>query len=372
MPNLIGDIFSLGRGIKINTAGSSLSKSDGTISKYRFLLFLLLLLLYLAPSVALALGGGGWSNTRIKIEHQYTDYNSYKYPPPIPPQYPETKWLQYDPYIADFPEKRTLIRLTQAFSPTDVLQVRYQYSDLTYDKKQYLGFVQFAHDVHPQLNLYANYQYLAQPNWQKGWITTIGARYNQSGWIIAEFETGYNRNSVNEIITDISGTHPVPGTEHTIETYTPMASVRYAFDEKTAASLRWEGSFSTGSADAFDSYALILTLSWYLPSQTALHILCRSFNSSVGIHSISPSIEIAQYIRWNLTARLTYRYYENTFDNPSTMVNIANGSVQSHAFTLWSEYQVRADLKLHLKLRRYESNQAIKMNTYLLGLELTL
>jgi len=331
-----------------------------------------LMLLGLCVTKSLALGGDGWSNTRLKVEHQYTDYNSYRYPPPIPPEYPETVWLQYDPYIADFPEHRTLVRLTQAFGPKDVMQIRWQYSDLTDNKNQRLYFVQYAHDVHPMMNIFANYQYLRQPGWLSGWMTTVGARFNRSGWILAEFDMGYIRNRVYSIATDTAGVHPVAGSEHTVETYAPMASFRYSFDGSTAASLRWDGSFARSSSGNVDSHALTMTMSRHLPTRTALHLLYRFYDNSAGVQSHSSSFEVAQYILWNLTARVSYRYYENGFDDPALAVNLERGAVHSNSFTLWSEYHIRADLKLHLKLRRYESNQSIRMNTYLLGFEWTI
>lgn len=326
----------------------------------------IIFIILLASTEALALGSG-WYAIRVKVEHQYTDYSSFKYPPAIMPLYPDVEWQQFDPYISEFPENRTLLRVTQTFGPTLAVQTRYQFSELSEEQEQQLLFVQVAKELHQMWSFYGNGQFLNQPDYLKAWAGTIGGLYNRAGWIVAEVSLGYNLN------------HPSAGAEGlTVDqasnsrTLSPMTSLRYAIDTRSAAQVRWEGYYARSEGITRQSHAITGTLSHIFPTQTAVHLSERWFDSENGISSTSPSIEIAQYIFWNLTARIGYRYYQNKYDDPAAATNIDGDRIESGSLTIQSEYQVRPDLKLHMKFRRYESNQSISMNTYLGGCEWTL
>jgi len=318
------------------------------------------------PQPANALGSG-WYAIKVKVEHQYSDYNAFTYPKAIPPVYPDVVWQQFDPYVIDFPENRTLVRITQTFGPTTAVQMRYQLSAMTEEKEQRLYFVQVAHEVHPLFSAYCNGQFLNQPDMLKAWAGTLGGIYNNAGWIVAEASLGYNLN------------HPVSGAEgltadqaSNAKTWSPLLSLRYAIDTRTAVQVRWEGYFTKSEGNDLQSHAVTGTLSRHFPTRTALHLTGRWFDADVGIRSFSPGFEVAQYLAWNVVGRVSYRYYDNEYDDLSTVTNIDGTSIVSNSLTLLTEYDMRPDLKLHVKYRRYESNQSIRMNTYLAGCEWTL
>ena len=306
-----------------------------------------------------ALVGGGLYPTRVKFEYQYTDYNSYRYPEPIPPIYPDTLYVIQDPHIADFPEHRILTKITQTLSYTTALQLRYQYSDLTDEKTQILVYGRLAHDVTDVDNLYGAYQFLQQPDIFKGNMFQFGWRHDRSGWIVMDVAFSY------------IGNHYDDG--NLINTYAPMLQLRYSLDRHTALLGRWEGFWSSGENDDSKSFIYSLYLSRFteiVPDHgTALHLGCRFYDNEIGVRSIAPAFEIAQYIFWNLTVRLSYRYYENMIDNEEIGQTLEGNSVRSHSFRAYVEWEMITDMKVLLKLRRYENNQHIKMNTYLLGFE---
>jgi hypothetical protein len=317
-------------------------------------------------SDAFAIGSSGWFATRVKVEYQYTDYSSYRYPKPIPPTYPDVIYRQLEPYIADFPEKRALFRITQMFGPITSLQLRYQVSELTEQKDQKLYYLRLARDVTPMNNIYGIYQYIDQPDWLDGYMLAAGWRYNRAGWILAEGSFSYLRNHSHT--RNLDGT-PASGPVSAVETYAPLLSLRYSVNSTTALYLKWESFWVKGEYGEAVSHAYTAYLSRFFPTQTAMHIFGRWFTNDDGTRSFSPGLEVAQYILWNLTVRLGYRHYRNSFDDPVASLGLESGGIRSNSISIFAEYQIITDLKLHLKLRRYESNQHIKMNTYLLGLE---
>ncbi|MDP8227840.1 MAG: hypothetical protein P9M15_00135 [Candidatus Electryoneaceae bacterium] len=313
----------------------------------------------LCPTDGLTLIGGGLYPTRVKFEFQYTDYNSYRHPDPIPPVYPDTLYVIQDPHIADFPEHRILTKITQTLSFTTALQLRYQYSGLSEDKTQSLIYGRLAHDVTDVNNLYGAYQYLEQPDIFKGHMFQFGWRHDRSGWIVTDVAFSYIGNLYDD--------------GNRIDTYAPMLQLRYSLDGHTALLGRWEGYWSSGENDDSQSFIYSLYFSRFLeiiPDHgTALHLGCRYYDNEIGVQSIAPAFEVAQYIFWNLTARLSYRYYENKIDNEEIGQTLEENSVRSHSFRAYVEWEMISDLKVRLKLRRYENNQHILMNTYLLGFE---
>lgn len=324
----------------------------------RVLIVLWIIALSLLSSDALAIFGGGMYPTRVKMEYQYSDYTSYRYPQPLIPVYPDTLYQTQDPHIADFPETRTLVRITQTVDPVTALQVRYQYSDLTEDKNQRLFYARLARDVTDMNAVYGAYQFLEQPGNYKGHMMQVGLRHDRSGWIIAETAFSYLRNVYDD------------GNE--ILTYAPMVLLRYSVDRYTAVMGRVEYFWSGGDNDDSQSFIYSLNLSRFFPTQTAVHIGLRYYDNDIGVQSYAPAIEIAQYVLWNLTLRASYRYYENSIGNEEIAATVEESSIRSHSGRVIVEWEAIADLKFHLKLRRYTNNQHIGMNTYLLGFEVML
>ena len=303
----------------------------------------------------MSIGSTGWYATKVKFEFQYTDYNSYRYPAPISPVYPETEFTQPEPYISDFPEMRSLVRITQIFGPLTALQLRYQYSDLTAEYNQRLYYAQLARDVSDMTNVNFAYHYIEQPGNFTGYMLAVGCRHDQAGWLLAEGSLSYFRNKSSD--------------GNLIHTYSPLLSIRYALNRTTAVVGRWESFWSEGEVASTTTNVYSVYLSRFLPTQTAVHLAARFYDNTAGIESVSPTIEVAQYIRWNLTLRLTYRYSNIQYDEEASAGVVEDDEIRAQSLRAFLMWQLNADLKLHLKLRRYISDQDIRMNTYLLGFE---
>jgi len=292
------------------------------------------------------------------MEYQYSDYTSYRYPEPLVPIYPDTLYQTQDPHIADFPENRALLKITQTVDPYTALQLRYQYSDLTQDKEQDLIYARLARDVTDMNALYGAYQYLKQPDVYTGHMYQVGIRHDRSGWIVGE--------------TSFSYLHNVYDDGNVITTYAPMVQLRYSLDRYTAILARLEGYWTGGDNDDTRSFLYTLYVSRFFPTQTALHLGIRYYDNDIGVQSFAPAFEIAQYVLWNLTFRASYRYYENEINDPEIAATVEENSIRSHSYRVVMEWEAIADVKFHLKLRRYINNQHIGMNTYLLGFEVIL
>jgi len=303
-----------------------------------------------APSLAQAIGSSGWFATRIKAEYQYTDYNAYRYPPAIKPVYPDVNWDQPEPYFAEFPEHRSLLRITQSFGPQTSVQFRFQYSDLTDARDQRLYLMKYARELTGTLTISGAWQLTDQPGYMRGNALLVALRHDRSGWILIDGGLGLYRNDYQN-----GGVSP---------TIAPNLAVRWSLNGVTAVSGRWDGFFTRFQGANSSTHALTATLSRYFESQTALHLMARYFSAEGGLKSLSPALEVAQYIRWNLTFRGVYRYYENGLEE-----NAAYETVRSHSIRGFLEWQIGSDLKLHFKLRRYWSGDDVQMNTYLLGFE---
>lgn len=338
---------------------SATNKQHGRLQGSRTFVICCLLLMIFAVN-SWAVGGSGMFLTRVKFEYQYSDYNEYNYPVIVEPNN-SIKYEYIDPYISNFPEHRLLAKVIQSFGPITSLEARYEYSGLTRDKGQNRYYFRFDRQISELTGLYGVYQYLNtgydSPDSAEsgGNMFSVGVKHDRSGWIKGEMSFSYDRyHDSDGMLT---------------ETSMPMAQLRWSIDSYTAITGRWDGYLAVNDSGSYPAHAMTLFLSRYLPTQTAVHILTRFYNSEAGVHSISPAIEIAQYVRWNLTVRLNYRYYENSFDEENAPDFVEGGSIKSHSIRTNIEWQVGSDVKLHLKLRRYLSNQDIKMNTYLLGFE---
>jgi len=137
----------------------------------------------------------------------------------------------------------------------------------------------------------------------------------------------------------------------------------------TALTGRWDGYFMNNDLDNSTAHALTVFVSRYFPTQTAVHLFSRFYTNDSGIESFSPSIEVAQYILWNLTGRLNYRFYRNWFEGEAVPLYIEDASITAHSIRAYVEWQIDASIKLHFKYRKYVSDQDVNMNTYLVGFE---
>jgi len=307
-----------------------------------------------------AFGSSGMYTTSLKFEYQYSDYDQYTYPQ-LDSDDPSIRYEYIDPYIVNFPEHRSLAKVVQSFGPLTTLDCRYEYSALTENKDQNRYYFRLDHDVTQMTTTYGAYQYLGisydspDSSASGGYMLMAGVKHDQSGWIKSEASFSYDHNRSPDGML--------------VETYMPMAQVRWSLNSVTAVNGRWDGYWSVSDSGTYPAHAFTVFLSRYLPTQTAVHLFMRYYTNENGVESIAPAFEIAQYVRWNLTLRLTYRFYRNRFEEDAAPDFIENASITSHSARAYVEWQVGAAMKLHFKLRRYISDQDIRMNTYLFGFE---
>ena len=297
----------------------------------------------------------GTNPTRLKLEYQYSDYNRYTFPLDTN----EYKYL--DPYVSNFPEHRILVKVIQSLDPLSNIELRYEYSALTAEKNQHRLYFRENSDIAELTSIYWTYQYLdisyVSPDSSNsgGVMFSLGVKHDLSGWIKAEASFSYDHHRASD------------GT--LTESYMPMAQLRWSINSVTALTGRWDGYWAVTEGKTYPAHSLTVFISRYMPTQTAVHLFSRFYHNDYGIESVSPAIEVAQYIRWNLTARVAYRFYRNWFEDEASRDFIEGNSLTSHSIRTNIEYQFRYDMKLHLKLRRYISDQDIRMNTYLIGFE---
>ena len=98
--------------------------------------------------------------------------------------------------------------------------------------------------------------------------------------------------------------------------------IRQVLTLTTAAFVEYMYYGASGEEIEFTSHTASLWLSQFLPTQTAVHLNLRLYDNSLGIQSMAPSVEIAQYIDWATVLRLKYRYYANRSENVSLRQSI--------------------------------------------------
>jgi hypothetical protein len=369
MPYVIALILRFGRGASIYTTNN-----------FRLIIPIVtaFVLLLSFSSDLHAIGETGLYTTQLKFEYQYSDYAEYRYPTILSDD-PNIAFYYINPYISNFPEHRSLAKVTQLLGPLTKLEIRYEYSDLDEFKNQHRYFGRLDRNVTDMMTFYGAYQHLSGANVDpdsasnNGDMLMIGCKYDRSGWIKAETSFSYDRsNSPNTVyeIDEISGdTLSTKRGALLTETYMPMMNLRWSINSITAVTARWDGYWAISGGTTYPSHAFTVFLSRYFPTQTALHVFSRYYINDSGIESFSPAIEVAQYIRWNLTGRLTYRFYRNWFEG-ETIPNYINGaSITAHSVRAYVEWQIDAVIKLHFKFRKYVSDQHVDMNTYLVGFE---
>lgn len=308
-----------------------------------------------------SIGKTGLYVSRVKFEYEYCDYDQFTYPLIISDD-PLRGYEYISPYIVDFPEHRVLTRIQQALGPLHSIELRHEYSDLNEYKSQQRYYFKYNRSLSDIVSLYGAYQHLAvtidHPDSSSntgGDVFTAGVKSDMSGWIKGEVAFSYDKSrDSNGLI---------------IRTYKPMLNLRWSFNSITAISGRFEAYSTMSDSGDYVARAFTVIFSRYLPTKTALHLAARFYNNDYGIRSVSPTIELGHYLRWNLSARLNYRYLANRFDKEVTPVFIKGRSIKTHRITAVIDWQVKPDLSLRMKYRRYLSNQEIRMNTYLVSLE---
>lgn len=335
------------------------SENEHRVIKSHVLVVLISLLFISFCEKAYCIGSTGLFATKLKVEYQYSDYDSYVYPVIEPGD--SIKYGYIDPYILNFPENRALTKITQSLGHLTTLEIRHEYSGLTENADQNRSYLRLARDISDLFTVYGGYQFsnigFDQPDSSDsgGHMVSMGAKYDRSGWIKGEASLSFDYNESSQGMVSRS--------------YMPMLQIRWSINSLTALTGRWDGFWTINEVDTYPGHALTVFLSRYLPTQTALHLFTRFYYNDYSVKSLSPSLEIAQYIQWNLTARVTYRYYQSEFDSANLPDFIDGSTLKSHALRAIVEWHCIPGLQLNLKLRRYSSDQDIIMNTYLLGME---
>jgi len=325
------------------------------VIKIRYIIgFLLLLLL---PLTTFA---GPWSLgtfTQVKMEYQYTDYNEYKYPDPILYEYNQHAYTQPNPFIAQFPENRGLVRVTQGLGINDEIQVKYQYSDLDKIENSWeqLFHLRYNRNLTESADVHIATQFTRGSSNLEGEMVEIGGKYDWAGFIMLSGYYAYYSTKTDSNSND---------------SHSWQLKLRQALTKRTAIQVRHDWFFASGEKSDFISNSLTFWLSQWLPTRTAVHLEWREHWDSTGLNSHSPGIEIDQYIGWRTTFKMRGRYYLGKPEDPVALDTINGDEFTNWAFSGMLSHYIFPETKVLLKYRHYWSDdQDISMNTYLIALE---
>lgn len=295
--------------------------------------------------------------TQVKMEYQYTDYFQYTYPNPILFEYPNQQYIQPLPFIADFPENRALIRVTQGLGINDELQVKYQYSDLDQDIFQDLFNIKYQRNLSASADAHISSQITRGSGGFLGKMIEIGGKMDWAGFILASGSYAYYTNEVDSSESKGNDAHSF------------QLKLRQSLSRSTALQVRHEWFFASGEKADFVSNTLTFWLSQFLPTKTALHLEWREHWDTTDLLSHSPSFEIDQYLSWRTIATARVRYYYGKPANPDVLETIKGDHFESYSFTGILSHYILAETQVSLKYRYYWCDQDIAMNTYLISIE---
>ncbi len=299
--------------------------------------------------------------TQVKAEYQYTDYNDYTYPSPIFFEYGASghDYRQPAPYIVDFPENRALIRVTQGLGINDAIFVKYQYSQLdpVEDKWQDLFNLKYERNLSAATTAHVSGQLTRGSGSFTGKMVEIGGKVDWAGFVLLDCKYGYYSNTV-----DTGG--GLTSDAHSLE-----VKVRQSVGKTTALQVKYGYYFAGGEAADFFSNTLSFWISQYLPTKTAVHLEWREHWNGKHYRAWSPSIEVDQYLKWDTILTLRARYYHGIPTDPTQLEMIGGNFFESYSLSGLLSHQLFAETKVMLKYRHYWSDEDIRMNTYLIGLE---
>jgi hypothetical protein len=311
---------------------------------------------------------GPGNQTVIKFEYQYSDYFDYTYPDPIYFEYPDKVYSQPQPYISSFPEHRFLTRISQYFGFFTNLGLRYQRGILDNKTQQNIYNAKLTHELSDLYSVTGAYQYMELNSQQNdtlsyaGHMLELGGKFNFAGAIYIEPSYAYYTSSY-------FSPEAVSGGGHFIN-----LKLRQALSPAMAIQVKYnyllvDFTSTTGEQDYYHANTFTVWVSQWLPTQTAIHMLGRYYWNSYKTVSISPGLEVVQYLKWNTILHLSYRYYHNKPTVESFLERIRGNSFTTNAASAILDYRISANTKIGLKYRFYTSNQNIDMNTYLISLE---
>lgn len=296
--------------------------------------------------------------SKLKVEFQYADYGEYEYPEPVLFQYGVTPHIQNKPYIADFPEKRLLIKFSRLIGSASALSMKYQYSDLREDAKQHFGELKYTKSFNESVVGIVSGQILNDTRQYTAYQGGAGCLWEISPITSTEVDLQYfYRGSSAKAVGGKMGM------------FNARLKYRQVLTISTAFLAEYIYYNALGDAVTFNSHSIACWLSQYLPTETAVHLNLRYYRNSMGISSVSPSVEIYQYIDWATIIMLKYRHYKNESDNVSLgekEIIIPNG-LSSNSYSVQLNREISSALLLYAKYRYYKSNMNVQMNTYLMG-----
>ncbi len=295
---------------------------------------------------------------KLKIELQYADYGEYEYPEPIVYRYGLTEYRQLQPYIANFPEKRGLLKFTRLVDDATAIGAKYQYSDIKADTRQHLVEMKITRNLDESVTGLAAVQFVRDTRGFNSYQGGTGAMWNLSVLTTLQGEIQYFYRGGDATI--------VGGRMSTVNT---RMKFRQVLTLSTALLCEYNYYNAQGSSINFGSHGVALWLSQYLPTETAVHLTARYYTNSIGIRSFAPSVELAQYIDWATVLWLKFRYYTNKSDDVSLGEQniIVPDGLLSLSYSAQVNREIGMDLLLYAKYRYYRSNLHVQMNTYMFG-----
>ncbi|TKJ40766.1 hypothetical protein CEE37_07315 [candidate division LCP-89 bacterium B3_LCP] len=295
--------------------------------------------------------------TQVKLEYQYTDYLKYSYPNPILFEYPNQQYTQPLPYIVDFPENRSLARVTQGIGFNDEIQLKYQYSDLSENNFQDLFNLKYQRNVSASADVHISGQFTRGTGNFLGKMVQLGGRYDWAGFVLASASYAYYTNEIDSVGLEKSDAHSF------------QLKLRQTLSRSTAFQVRHDWFFASGEKADFVSNTLTFWLSQWLPTQTAVHLEWREHWDTAGLTSHSPSLEIAQYLSWATIFKTRARYYYGKPTDEAALETIKGDHFTSFSISGILSHHLFAETIVSVKYRYYWSDQDVEMNTYLLALE---
>lgn len=322
-----------------------------------------LLLLFLIPFINSSLFAQGYDDafelkSKLKVELQYADYEEYLYPEAILYKFGVRQYRQDQPFLANFPEKRGLIKFSQLLDPTTSISGRYQYSEIKDDARQHFFEIKFTRNLSSSVTGIANVQLINDTRGYNAYQAGIGGSWNISPLTLIESDLQYYMRGSDAVV--------VGGKMNTVNF---RFKIRQVLTLSTAAQFEYYFYNAKGDQIGFNSHTLSFWLSQFLPTETAIHLNLRYYDNTINISSLSPSIEVAQYIDWATVLHLKYRYYKNKSGNVSLGeegVIIPDG-LETNSWSAQINHEISSSLLGYIKYRYYTSNLDVKMHTYMLG-----
>jgi hypothetical protein len=296
--------------------------------------------------------------SKLKVELQYADYGEYEYPEPVIYSYGVSPYQQNQSYIANFPEQRGLIKYSRLLGKASQLSVKYQYSAIKEGVTQNLAEVKYTRSMSESVVGIVAGQYLYDSRGFAAYQAGTGALWDISPLTSVQSDIQYYIRGAD------SG--PVGGKMGTVNV---RLKARQVLTLSTAVQAEYVYYDAHGDIYTFNSHSVSAWISQFLKSQTAIHLSLRFYTNSMGISSIAPALEVAQYLNWATTLWLKFRYYQNKSDNVSLGEQgvIIPDNLRSRSFSLQVNREVSVAWMVYAKYRYYASNLGVQMNTYMLG-----